>query len=99
MIVISEELLAGAAKAISACLQEARTTKGVKLQFKIDDGNIRRGLLALIATHETSDYAIGVMVENTQFVHIADDGTWHSWPPHPVKAAAVPGFGAPAVIA
>lgn len=89
MIVVSEELLSTAAKAVAACLQGARTTKGINIQFKIDDGDIRRSLLALIATHGPSDYAIGAMVENTQFVHINDDGSWHSWPPHPTKAASV----------
>lgn len=89
MIVISEELLATAAKAVTACIQEARTTRGVNIKLKFDVGNIRRGVLALIAMHETHDDAIGVIVENAHFVHIADDGTWHSWPPHPVKAAPV----------
>lgn len=89
MIVISEELLSTAAKAVAACIQDSRTTTGKRIQFKIDDAVIRRGVLMLIAANETSDYSIGVMVDNTQFVHIADDGVWHSWPPRPVKAASV----------
>ncbi len=81
MIVIKEELLANAAKAVADCLRGAHNTRGVNLKLEVDDARIRREVLALIACRAPADYAIGAMIERTQFVDIQEDGTWVSWPP------------------
>ena len=82
MIIINEDALIKAADAVSECVMAAKNVSDEHIAFKIDMGMIRRGILCLIAQHHTNcDYAIGVMVERSQFVHQTPEGEWIAYPP------------------